>query len=389
MLKSPVMTHLERAVENIFPNKEALTARLNAGVPLKIYWGIDPTGPTLHAGHLSLLLKLKDFQDAGHHIIVLIGDFTAMIGDPTDKQATRVQLDPATISENLRLYRKQFGRILNLKKTVLKKNSAWLKKLGLREVLTLASELTVGQLLERDMFARRIADGKPIYFHEFFYPMLQGYDSVQLGVDMEIGGNDQTFNMLVGREMQKRRGQEKFVLATKLLVDPTGKKMGKTEGNMVSFTDTPRDAYGKIMSWPDSLLPLAYEICTRVPLETALALTASEPLKAKKALAREIVGLLHGAAAAKRAEKAFENTFQHKEVPEELIKLEVPAGTALVDALVNSGVVASRSEFHRLLRGGAITDLVVGKVTDADLKLNFPGKFKIGKKRFIEIVITN
>jgi tyrosyl-tRNA synthetase len=383
------MEYLERAVEAIFPNQEALRARLHTGTPLKIYWGIDPTGPSLHLGHLSVLLKLRDFQAAGHDIILLIGDFTAMIGDPTDKQAARVQLSSEAVAANMRLYRKQFSRILDIKKLTIKKNSQWLKKLGLQDVLTLASELTVGQLLERDMFAKRLAEGKPIYFHEFFYPMLQGYDSVQLGVDLEIGGNDQTFNMLVGRDMQKRRGQEKFVLATKLLVDPTGKKMGKSEGNMVSFTDTPADAYGKIMSWPDSLLPLAYEICTRLPLAPALTRVTSDPLAAKKALAREIVTLLHGAAAAKRAENTFATTFQNKEVPPELLQLPTQPGALLVDVLVNSGVVESRSEFHRLLRDGAITDLAVGKVTDANLAINFPGKFKIGKKRFVELVITN
>ena len=383
------MDILNRAVENVFPNKEAFLAQLNSGAPLKVYWGIDPTGPSLHLGHLSMLLKLRDFQLAGHQITLLIGDFTAMIGDPTDKSAARVQLAPEAIAANWKSYRRQFGRILDLKKVVIKKNSQWLKKLSLAQVLTLASELTVGQLLERDMFAKRMEEGKPIYFHEFFYPMLQGYDSVQLGVDVEVGGNDQTFNMLVGRDMQKRRGQEKFVVATKLLVDPTGKKMGKSEGNMVAFSDTPVDAYGKIMSWPDSLMPLAYEICTRLPLAPALAHIEAEPLAAKKSLAREIVSLIHGAAAAKKAEEAFANTFQHKEAPEELTQLEARAGEMLIDILVANNIVASRSGFHRLLRDGAISEVSGAKISQADYAVTSPQKFKIGKKRFVEIVIKN
>ena len=257
---------LTRGVENIYPSRKDFEKVLMSGKQLTIYNGIDPTGPTLHIGHGSTLLKLRELQDLGHKIILLIGDFTGMIGDPTDKTATRKKLTRKEVLENCKNYAKQAGKILDMKKVEIKYNSKWLGKLVAGDFLELGSEITVQQLLERDMFKKRTEEGKPIYLHEFIYPLLQGYDSVAMNVDVEIGGNDQTFNMLVGRDMMKNRGKEKFVLTTKLLVDPTGKKMGKSEGNMVTLEDMPEDMYGKVMSWPDTLMPLAFEICTRVSI---------------------------------------------------------------------------------------------------------------------------
>ena len=231
---------LTRGVENIYPNREGLEKILNSGKKLKIFNGIDPTGPSLHLGHVVVLLKLKQLQDLGHQIIILIGDFTAQIGDPTDKLAARKPLTHKQVLQNARDYKKQIGKILDLKKTVFKYNSKWLSKLSFTDFLQLSAHFTAQQTLQREMFKQRLNQGKDLYLHEFFYPLMQAYDSVAMDVDMEIGGNDQTFNMLAGRTlMRKMKNKEKFVLTTKLLVDPEGAKMGKTAGNMAALNDKP------------------------------------------------------------------------------------------------------------------------------------------------------
>jgi tyrosyl-tRNA synthetase len=240
---------LERGVENIYPNKDALEKVLKSGKKLRIYHGIDPTGPSLHLGHVVQLLKLKQFQELGHQIIILIGDFTAMIGDPTDKSATRKQLSKEQVLENAKDYKKQIGRIMDLKKIEFRYNSEWLSKLDFKQLIELSSNFTAQQTLARDMFKKRISAGKDLYLHEFLYPMMQAYDSVVLDVDLETGGSDQMFNMLAGRTLMKKlKGKEKFVLTTKLLEDQSGTKMGKTTGNMVSLNDEPTEMYGKVMS---------------------------------------------------------------------------------------------------------------------------------------------
>ena len=235
---------MKRGVENIFSSKDLLSESISSGRKMRIYAGVDPTAPSLHLGHFSILLKLKDFQEAGHQIIFLIGDFTATIGDPTEKTAAGTALSSSEVNENLKNYLNQAGKILDLSKTEIHKNSEWYDQMPLREMISIMTEFTVGQMIERDMFKERMENNNPIYLHEFIYPVLQGYDSVALDVDMEIGGNDQTFNMLFGRDMRKKRGKEKIVMALKLLVDPSGKKMGKTEGNMVFLTDEPGNMYG-------------------------------------------------------------------------------------------------------------------------------------------------
>lgn len=374
---------LTRGVENIYPNKEVLKKVLMSGKMLSIYNGIDPTGPTLHIGHGSTLLKLREFQDLGHKIILLIGDFTGRIGDPTDKGATRKQLSAKEIKENLKLYTKQASRVLNMGEVQVKFNSKWLSKLLFGEVMDIASEFTLQQMIERDMFERRIKEGQPIHLHEFFYPLMQGYDSVAMDVDMEIGGNDQTFNMLVGRTMMKNRGKEKYVLATKLLTDPAGKKMGKSEGNMVTLEDRPEDMFGKVMSWPDTLLPLAFEICTRLPLS---GIDKMNPRDAKMQLAREIVRIYHGVKKAKIAEENFIKTFQKKEIPEEMEEVKAGEGEMLGEVLVRSKILFSKSEWRRLVAENAVHNLSEKKnILDPNQKVFGNLILKIGKKRFVKI----
>ena len=376
---------LTRGVEKIYPSTEALTERLRLGQPLKVYWGIDPTGPDLHLGHLVPLLKLRDLAEAGHETLIVVGDFTAMIGDPTDKKATRQQLTVGEVKENLKGYKKQLARIIDLAKVKIVFNSKWLAKLKFAEVLELASEFTVAQMLERDMFEKRFKAGEPIHLHEFFYPLMQGYDSVALGVDLEIGGNDQTFNMLAGRTLLKRAGKEKFVLTTKLLVDNNGKKMGKTEGNLATFSDSPENMYGQIMSWGDELIPSSFELLTRLPDEEVKNILAGHPKEAKMCLASEIVKLVYGEAKAKRAARDFQTKFSDGAMPAELPATQVAVGELLVDILLREKIVESKSDFRRLLDAGAIKELTGNKITASDYCLSGDLDLQIGKKRFLKL----
>ncbi len=378
---------LTRGVEKVYPATETLTARLAGGSKLKIYWGIDPTGPSLHLGHLVPLLKLRDFSEAGHEVTILIGDFTAMIGDPTDKSATRRQLTAAEVKENLKGYKKQLARIIDLDKVKISFNSKWLGKLKFAEILELASEFTLAQMIERDMFSKRFKAGEPIHLHEFMYPLMQGYDSVALDVDLEIGGNDQTFNMLAGRTLLKRAGKEKFVLTTKLLTDNTGKKMGKTEGNLAALTDAPEDMYGKVMSWGDELVPAGFELLTRLSESEIKEILAGHPKEAKMRLASELVKLIYGEAKEKRAARDFQTKFSDGAMPEELVATRVTAGELLVDILIREKLVESKSDFRRLLDAGAIKTLDNNKITAPDYAVSGDLDLQIGKKRFVKLQV--
>lgn len=388
---------LSRSIENIFPDKENLRKALLSGKRLSFYFGIDPTGPSIHIGHLIPLLSLRRLQDLGHEIILLIGDFTAMIGDPTDKAATRKALTSAEVNANLKSYKEQASRIIRFggrNPARIAFNSKWLSKMDFTDVLDLASEMTVQQMLARDMFAKRVAEGKPIHMHEFLYPLMQGYDSVALGVDGEVGGNDQTFNMLAGRDLLKtRKNKEKFVVATKLLADPTGKKMGKSEGNMVALSDSPSDVYGKVMSWPDGMILPAMEYATLVPLKDIASARermekGGNPKEEKMRLAFAVTELCHGAEAAKEAEASFKKAFEDKGVPENVSELSVASGSSIADALLGAEIVESKAELRRLIESGAVTDLISGnKLSIAELAASKDMDLKIGKHRFAKIRI--
>lgn len=377
---------LNRGVENIFV-KEKLKEKLLSGKKLKVYLGIDPTGPTLHMGHAIVLKKLKQFQELGHQVILLMGDFTAMIGDPTDKSAVRKPLSRREVLQNLKKYKKQASVFLKFgffggAKFVF--NSRWLGQMRFQGVLELASRVTVDQMLKRDMFVRRSEEGKPIFIHEFLYPLMQGYDSVAMDVDVEIGGNDQTFNMLMGRDLVSQiLKKDKSVISMKLLEDNTGKKMGKTEGNMITFEDSPGEMFGKVMSWNDSLIERGFELCTDV---TQVDLTQN-PRDLKMKLASEIVKIYHGEKKAKEAEENFVNTFQKKEIPDEMTEVVVKEGENLADALVKAGFVASKSDFRRLLEENAVTNLdSEEKITDLNIVPEHGIRLKIGKKRFVKVI---
>jgi len=386
---------LIRGIANIYPSKEYVEARILRGEKLTIYLGIDPTGPTLHLGNAIPLKKLADFQKAGHKVILLIGDFTAMIGDP-DKLSARVPLTRKQVLSNLKNYKKQASKLLSFSgknKAEIKFNSKWLSKMRFEDVLSLASQMTVSQMLERDMFKRRIEEQKPIFIHEFMYPLMQGYDSVAMDVDGEIGGNDQTFNMLCGRNLLKTlKNKEKFVLTMKLLEDNNGKKMGKTEGNMVALSDTPEDMYGKVMSWADSLIVPALELSTAVSLSEIETMRMSledgtlHPRDAKMRLAREIVSLFYDTKKAQSAEDSFIQTFKNNAIPEDILTVSIKGQALLVDIFIAHTIVSSKSEFARLVEGGAVTNLdTQEKVSDPKIK-PIPGCYRVGKARFIKII---
>lgn len=385
---------LTKGVSEILPNKEYLEAQLKSGKRLVIYNGIDPTAATLHIGHAIVLRKLRQFQDLGHKVIFLIGDFTARIGDPTDKLSARKRLTEKEIEENLRLYKKQASKFLRFtgkNKAEIKFNSKWLGKLRFADIISLASLVTVEQMQKRDMFARRAIDGKPTYLHEFLYPLMQGYDSVAMNVDGEVGGNDQLFNMLTGRTLLKQlRNKEKFVITMKLLEDGTGKKMGKTEGNAVSFTDTPEEMYQKIMSWPDGLILPAFELCTNMTLEEVeqikQKLEHENPRDIKMQLARTIVSEVSGEKIAQDAEISFRATFQRGQ-SSSLVK-KIPQKEVLREALIREGLVPSNSELRRLVLSGSITFISTNeKITLEQLDTPISrGVYRIGKDRFFEIV---
>ncbi len=388
---------LTRGVEAIFPNKEFLKSKLIKGERLTFYSGIDPTGTTLHIGHAIPLRKLGQLQKLGHRIIFLIGDFTAMIGDPTDKSAVRKKLTREEVLNNCKEYQKQAEKFISFSgsnKAELKFNSDWLNKMNFGDVLELASQMTVDQMLKRDMFARRIEENKPIYIHEFMYPLMQGYDSVAMDVDGEIGGNDQTFNMLAGRHLLKSiKNKEKFVIATKLLTDSSGKKMGKTEGNMVSLNQTPEEMFGKIMSWSDGLIIPGFEICTDISLDEIEIIKKSleandNPKDHKVRLAKEIVSMIYGADSAEKAHTAFENTFSKGEVPSDVQEIQISKDSSIRDALVSSGVVVSNSDWRRLIDSNAVTYAGTEEIVrDPNIKADKDCILRIGKKRFAKIIV--
>jgi len=379
---------LERGVENIYPNKEALERALKSGKKLKIYNGIDPTG-TIHIGHGVVLEKMRQFQNLGHKIIILIGDFTAQIGDPTDKSAARKPLTHKEVLANAKNYKKLIGKILDPKKTEFKFNSKWLKKMKFSDVVELASEFTVQRLLERDMFEKRIKEGKPIHLHEFLYPIMQGYDSVAMDVDMEVGGNDQTYNMLAGRTLMKSlKGKEKFVLTLKILEDPTGAKMSATGNNRVDLVDSPEDMYGKVMSWTDGMILPAFEIATRMPIDKINQIkkdlqAGKNPKELKMLLAYSIVKIYHGQSAANQAQENFKKVFENKATPDDIAEIEVKDKN-IIEVLVASGLASSKSEARRVLQQGGVK--VEGKVVKDDKFEVVSGSIvQKGKRHFTKI----
>lgn len=370
---------LTRGVADVLPTKKDLTALLSKK-KITLYQGFDPSSKDLHIGNWIGIRKLAQFQKLGHQVIFLIGDFTGMIGDPTDKSAARKKMTKEQTLKNAKDYTQQVGKTLkfsgpNAAKVLF--NSEWLAKLTFEEVVELASNFTVQQILERDFFQDRLKKNKPIHLHEFLYPLMQGYDCVVMDVDLEIGGSDQLFNMLAGRSLMKAfKKKDKFVLTMKLLTDSSGEKMGKSEGNAININCTPNDMFGQLMALPDSLLDLGIELLTDLSLEHIKKLS---PLELKKEMAFDVVRQLHGDTKAKEAQEKFKQTFQEKKPDFETIAVSNPILLEIV-----SDHSESKSEAKRKIMQGAVD--INGKTeTNPLAKLENNAKIKIGKKIFIKI----
>lgn len=386
---------LTRAVTDVVPHELAKT-KLASGKKLRVYLGIDPTGAKLHLGHAIPLRKLRAFQEAGHHVILVIGSFTAMIGDPSGRDAAREPLAEAQVKKNFATYKKQAALVLDFKKVELRYNHEWLGKLTSKQVLELASKFTVQQLLERDMFQERQKKALPISMHELLYPLLVGYDSVVLDVDCELGGNDQLFNMLCGRTLQQLYGKrDKFVLTTKLLEGTDGRKMSKTYNNCIYLADSPSDMYGKVMSINDGLIVPYFEACTDVPAQEiaevarALAEGGANPKPYKERLAREIVALYHSSADASSAEAEFGRVHREGKLPDDVPGMPTPKGMKempITDLLVHLKLASSKSEARRLVtQGGVKVASKLEKDWQARIRLTPGLVIQVGSRKFAKL----
>ncbi|MBI2637106.1 MAG: tyrosine--tRNA ligase [Parcubacteria group bacterium] len=383
---------LERGVVEVVVRKD-LEKLLRSKKKLKVYLGVDVTSPQIHIGNAIPLRKLAAFQAFGHHAIFVVGSFTTLIGDTSDKDATRPVRTLSDIKADMKTYQEQASKILDFSKAEILYNGDWLSKLSFEDIVKLAQHFTVQQMIERDRYQKRLARGKPIGLHEFLYPLMQGYDSVYLGVDVELGGSDQLFNMLAGRTLLRAyKNREKHIVATELLEGLDGRKMSKSYGNTVNITDEPNDMFGKIMSLRDDLIIRYFTLCTDVPVaeirEIKKGLEAGgNPRDAKARLAREIVELYHGGKAARLAEREFNAVFRSKGLPMDIPKKKVSGKQKRADELlVVLGFTQSRSEAQRLIKQGGvrIDDAVVGDWKQGvDIKKGTI--VQVGKRRFVEI----
>lgn len=369
-----------------------LTRSIKEKRPLRIKAGFDPTAPDLHLGHTVLIHKLKHFQDLGHQIIFLIGDFTGMIGDPSGQSETRVALSKEKVLENAKTYERQIFKILDQAKTVVEFNSRWMSTMTAEEMIHLSAHYSVARMLEREDFHKRYADQKPISVHEFMYPLIQGYDSVALKADVELGGTDQKFNLLVGRDLQRDYGQEAQVVITMPLLEGTDgiRKMSKSLGNYIALEDAPSEMFGKLMSISDTLMLRYYELLTTEDLDRVKAL---HPMEAKQLLGELIVARYHGMEAGKQARAAFQQKFQEREFPDEpdvrltLSKTDLRDGQSigLVDLVAKTGLVPSKSEARRLIVQGGL-EVDEQKQTDpTTVMVLTPGRsyrLKVGRRKF-------
>lgn len=389
---------LTRSVVEILPSRELLKKELMSGRRLRIYIGTDATGTSLHIGHATNYIILEKFRKLGHEVIILVGDFTARIGDPTDKSATRIQLNRDQVVANTKTWINQLRPVLSFEdkenpvKVVF--NNDWLSKLTFEDIIDIASNFTVQRMLERDMFEKRLKEEKPIYLHEFFYPLMQGYDSVHLDVDMEMCGNDQKFNALAGRTLlQRYKNKEKFVFITTLLENPrTGEKMmSKSLGTGVFLDSSANDMYGKVMAQPDENIPQLFVDCTFLDLgeiakiRDELTNGQANPRDIKARLAYEITKIYHGEEEARKAGEAFVATFARGGIPDDISEVKLEG--SLADTLVKAGIVSSKAEWRRLIDGGGIRLENDEKVSDPNFKPTETTILKVGKRRFVKVIV--
>ena len=398
------MELLTRGVDEIIPLEDfrkKIERSTRENKPLVVKAGFDPTAPDIHLGHTVLLRKMRHFQDMGHRVVFLIGDFTGMIGDPTGKTETRKRLTREQVLENAETYKKQFFKILDREKTVVDFNSRWCDSMKFADVLELAAKYNVARMLERDDFANRYRSGKPISILEFMYPLVQGYDSVALKADIELGGTDQKFNLLVGRDIQKEYGLEPQVILTMpLLVGLDGQnKMSKSLNNYIGIDEPPREIFGKVMSISDDLMFHYYELVTDVPLEKIESMKRGiktgevHPRAAKVGLAKEICAQFYDRETAENAEAEFNRIFVNRDQPDEIEEFTVPDDARkdgkiwIVKLLTASGIAKSSGEARRLVNGGGVS-FEGEKIATEDFELKLPvqGVLKVGKRRFLKIL---
>ena len=388
---------ISRGAEEIIPEKELkqkLEESINKDTPLIVKLGCDPSRPDLHLGHGVVLRKLRHFQDLGHQAILVIGDFTAMIGDPSQRNKTRPQLTLEETKANAESYIEQAGQVLNIDSLKIVYNSTWLDAMRFSDVIRLSSHYTVARMLERDDFTKRYKAEIPISIHEFMYPLAQAMDSVELKADVELGGTDQKFNLLVGRDLQREYKQDPQVIITLPLLEGTDgiEKMSKSYGNDIGLTDTPEDMYGKSMSISDEMIEKYFILAADANTKTVskvkkqLSDSSQNPRDIKRELAREIVQLYHGQNAAKEAEQYFDRVIVNKDAPDEMDQVELSIDTQLIEVVTNEGLTSSKGEARRLIKQGAIR-VDNEKITD-ESHILLKGKeviIKVGKRRFIQI----
>ena len=385
---------LTRGTEEIIPSKNGLKDLMKRK-KIRLYLGVDPTSPKIHLGHLVPLKKLKHFQELGHEAILLFGTFTAQVGDPSGRDEQRKPLSSEQVKENMKTYKEQVSKFIDLSGIQIKYNADWLQELTFSGLVKIASNFTVSRLLERDMFQRRLKEKKEVWVNEFLYPLMQGYDSVALDVDLEIGAIDQTFNMLVGRKLQRVfNKKEKFVLTTPILLGLDGRKMSKTFGNTVDIVDSSDEIYGKIMSLADNLIINYLELITDFPLEDIRKIKSDlirkkiNPRDVKAMLGREIVNIIHGKKLAASAEKDFDKVFRKKQLPSRIPEVRIEkTDIDILELLVKTKLVSSKSEAKRLImQKGVKIDGVIQKEWKKIIKIKKGEVVQTGKRKFVKIV---
>jgi tyrosyl-tRNA synthetase len=392
------LAEIKRGSDQILPEDD-LIAKLKEGKPLRIKAGFDPTAPDLHLGHTVLINKLKTFQDLGHEVIFLIGDFTGLIGDPTGKNVTRKPLSKEDVLRNAETYKEQVFKILDPAKTTVAFNSTWFDEFSAADMIKLAARQTVARMLERDDFKKRYAGGQPIAIHEFLYPLVQGWDSVALKADVDLGGTDQRFNLLMGRELQKEEGQrQQTVLMMPLLEGLDGvQKMSKSLNNYIGITDAPNDMFGKVMSITDELMWRYYELLSFRPLTEIAELKAkmeagANPRDIKIELAKELIARFHSEGDAEAAHQDFIKRFQKNALPDEIPEMTITSGEAIPvsNLLKEAGLVASTSEANRMIKQGAVKLNGKEKIEDSKLMIELGSEdiYQVGKRKFAKIKLV-
>jgi tyrosyl-tRNA synthetase len=383
-----------RGADEILPIEE-LKKKLSKNKTLRVKAGFDPTAPDLHLGHTVLINKLKQIQDMGHEILFLIGDFTGMIGDPTGKNTTRPPMSKEQLLENSKSYQEQVFKILDKDKTTIMFNSEWMEKMSSADMIKLASQQTVARMLERDDFSKRYKSGQGISIHEFLYPLVQGYDSVAMDADMELGGTDQKFNLLMGRELQKQAGKEQQVILTMPILEGLDgvQKMSKSLNNYIGIDEAPDDMFGKIMSISDELMWRYLELLSFESLETIDSWkkeveTGENPRNIKFRLANEIITRFHDSDAAKQAQQNFTNRFAKNQIPDDMPEFNFDSGTKIANLLKDANLVSSTSEAFRMIKQGA-AKMNGEKISDKDLTPE-PGEavYQVGKRKFARVTIS-